>query len=57
MVLYMVGCTVQLVYNEVLNLFSYFGYLGLPFQICEAGKIRREKYIWNDMIIAIEFFG
>ena len=39
------GCIVELVNNEVLCLFSYIGYCGLPFKICEARtKEKREKY-------------
>ena len=38
------GCTVELVYNKVIDLFGYVGYFGLPFQICQARKIRIEKY-------------
>ena len=48
------GCTVELMYNELVNLFGYVQHLGLLFQICEARNRRREKNIRNDRIIAIE---
>ena len=42
--IHLAECKVQLAYNVVVDLFDYAAHLGLPFQICEARKIRREDY-------------
>ena len=37
--IYSTGCTVQLFYNEEVDLFCFVRHLGLPFQICESRKV------------------